>query len=199
MPGNNHSRSITSAAVRLLADHQTLDYGWARRKAAENLGVSSNDKQLPSYAEIEAAVVEHQQIFSDQGALVTDRLRAAAELLRRFGQFRPRLVGPLTRNVTAPNAVITIHCFADAAKLVLFDLMDAGIRADSGDVGITTSNRKREERPAFSFFFKDHEVLLIVLSPDEHRHPPLDPVTEKPGYGMDSADIDRRLAEAEAV
>jgi hypothetical protein len=199
MPATNHSRSIISAAVRLLADHQTLDYGWARRKAAENLGINASDKQLPSFAEIEAAIVEHQQIFSNQQALVTDRLQATAELLRRFEQFRPRLAGPLTRGVTAPNAVITIHCFADAAKLVLFELMDAGIRAESGDVGITTSNRKREERPAFSFFFKDHEVLLIVLSPDEHRHPPLDPVTEKPGYGLDLADIDRRLAEAQAV
>lgn len=196
---NHHSQLIVAAASRLLADHQTLDYGWARRKAAENLGINVNDRQLPSLAEIEAAVIEHQQIFSPQAPLLTKQLMAAAKLLQDFQKFSPRLVGPLTRGVTASNAVMSIHCFAEAAKLVLFEIMDAGIRAESGDVTIITSNRKREERPAFSFFYGDQDVLVIVLGLDEYRHPPLDPVTEKPAYGLDADALAKRLAEEKAV
>ena len=199
MANNNHSRSIVAVASRLLADNGTLDYSWARRKAAENLGINASERQLPGLAEIEAAVVEHQQIFGPQTLLVTDRLKAAAELLQRFGKFSPRLVGPLTRGVTASNAVMTIHCFAEAAKLVLFDIMDAGSPAESGDVAVVTSNRKREERPAFSFFHGDHEVLVIVLGLDEYRHPPLDPVTEKPAYGLDADALAKRLEEEATV
>ena len=191
---NHHSQLIVAEATRLLAEHQTLDYSWARRKAAENLGIKANDKLLPGLAEIETAVVEHQQIFSQQTPLVAERLQAASELLQRFGKFSPRLVGPLSRGVTAGNAVITIHCFAEAAKIVLFDIMDAGIRAESGDVSVTTSRRKREERPAFSFFYHEHEVLVIVLGLDEYRHPPLDPVTEKPAYGLDADALAKRVA-----
>ncbi len=196
---NQHSQLIVAAASRLLADHQTLDYAWARRKAAENLGININDRQLPGLAEIEAAVIEHQQLFSPQTSLLTQQLMTAAKLLQDFRAFSPRLVGPLTRGVTAGNAVISIHCFAEAAKLVLFDIMDAGIRAESGDVMIVTSNRKREERPAFSFIYDDQEVLVIVLGLDEYRHPPLDPVTEKPAYGMDADAIAKRLSEEEAI
>jgi hypothetical protein len=196
---NHHSQLILAAASRLLADHQTLDYGWARRKAAENLGINLNDRQLPSLADIEAAVIEHQQIFSPQAPLLMRQLTAAAGLLQDFRKFSPRLVGPLTRGVTASNAVISIHCFAEAAKLVLFEIMDAGIRAESGDVTVMTSNRKREERPAFSFFHGDQEVLLIVLGLDEYRHPPLDPVTEKPAYGLDADALARRLAEEKVI
>ncbi|MGD1990138.1 MAG: hypothetical protein PVF16_00920, partial [Chromatiales bacterium] len=112
---NHHSQLIVAEATRLLAEHQTLDYSWARRKAAENLGIKANEKQLPGLAEIEAAIVEHQQIFSQQAPLVAERLQVASELLQRFGNFTPRLVGPLSRGVTAGNAVITIHCFAEAA------------------------------------------------------------------------------------
>lgn len=191
---NHHSQLIVAEATRLLAEHQTLDYSWARRKAAENLGIKANEKQLPGLAEIEAAVVEHQQIFSQQAPLVAERLQAASELLQQFGKFSPRLVGPLARGVTAGNAVMTIHCFAEAAKIVLFDIMDAGIRAESGDVTVTTSRRKREERPAFSFFYREHEVLVIVLGLDEYRHPPLDPVTEKPAYGLDADALAKRVA-----
>jgi hypothetical protein len=196
---NHHSQLILAAASRLLADHQTLDYGWARRKAAENLGININDRQLPSLADIEAAVIEHQQIFSPQAPLLMQQLTAAAGLLQDFRKFSPRLVGPLTRGVTASNAVISIHCFAEAAKLVLFEIMDAGIRAESGDVTVMTGNRKREERPAFSFFHGDQEVLLIVLGLDEYRHPPLDPVTEKPAYGLDADALARRLAEEKVI
>lgn len=193
---SNTTQSIAETAARLLADHHTLDYGWARRKAAESLGFKGSDKQLPSYAEIESAVVSHQQIFDPAAELVSTRLQAAAELLQMFEKFTPRLVGPLSRGITASNAVINIDCFAEAAKLVLFELMDAEIEAESGDVTVMTSSHKREDRPAFGFFYKDHEVLLVVLSPDEYRHPPLDPVTEKPGYGLDVEDIEKQLSES---
>ena len=45
-------RYIATEAAKLLAQQQTLDYGWARHKAALSTGVQG-ERNLPDFAQIE--------------------------------------------------------------------------------------------------------------------------------------------------
>jgi hypothetical protein len=197
MPKNAHNNPahIAFEAARLLADHQTLDYGWSRRKAAESLGTSAaNSRHLPTYAEIEAAVLEHQAIFMPQGSQLFDDLRKSEALMQQLADYAPRLVGPLSRGITARHATLIIYCFG-SAKNLYFNLIDAQLDAESRDVNVRVSKNSKESRPAFSVVLEEREFLLIVLNQSERQHPPLDPVTEKPAYGQSVEEVQRQLSE----
>ena len=68
MPRRNSSRSdqvraaLAQEAARIMAEHGIEDYLFAKRKAAERLGVVEA-AVLPKNVEIEQALVEYQRLF----------------------------------------------------------------------------------------------------------------------------------------
>ena len=55
--------TIAQEAARLIAEHGIHDYGLAKRKAAERLGVDTDCAVLPRNVEVEAALMERQRLF----------------------------------------------------------------------------------------------------------------------------------------
>ncbi len=53
---------VAQEAARIIVDHGIRDYRVAKQKAAERLGVGARGS-LPGNTEIEAAVIDHLQIF----------------------------------------------------------------------------------------------------------------------------------------
>lgn len=181
---DEEKQKIAVEAARLLAGQGVLDYRWARAKAAEQLGVTGG-RNLPELSQVEVAFSEYQQLFrpQDRECLILQR-RAIIEVMKLFSAFSSRLVGPVSRNICAPNAAIRIHLFADSAKEVLFVLFDEGISYRSHDVTISPKSGVRESYPAFEIEHDAALVEIVVLPLSAIHHPPIDAVTGKVERGV---------------
>ena len=68
---------IAEEAARLLAEHGVVDYGWARHKAAQRLGLK-RERDLPDLATVEEAFRSYQQLFRPQDSACIETQRKAA-------------------------------------------------------------------------------------------------------------------------
>ncbi len=175
---------IAAEAAKLLAQQQTLDYAWARQKAAQSAGVHG-ERNLPDFAQIEASLGEYLELFHPQHDYQRQLQAKSLKLMRLLLGFQPHLSGALSRGIAARFATVTLYLYADSAKDVLFSLMDLNANFESLDVKMSFQRGKEESRPAFHINFDGTEYVLIVLQPGEHRHPPIDPVTGKSERGLD--------------
>src|SRR5690606_23346942 len=84
---------LAQTAARLMIEGGIEDYGLAKRKAAERLGVKDLGA-LPSNAQIAASVAERQRIFEPQThrMRVTALRRTALSIMDLLAPFQPRLV-----------------------------------------------------------------------------------------------------------
>ena len=175
---------IAAEAAKLLAQQQTLDYGWARRKAAESAGVRG-ERNLPDFAQIEASLTEYLALFHPRRSDLQQLQRKSLKLMQLLSAFRPHLSGALARGIAVQFATISLYLYADSAKDVLFSLMDLSANFESLDVKLSFQRGREESRPAFRINFDDTEYVLVVLQPGEQRHPPIDPVTGRAERGVD--------------
>ena len=87
---SNLRREIAALAARMIAEDGITDYGFAKRKAARQLGAVNAD-ELPNNAEIEAEVRTYLAVFQDDEHLERQQAMriAAAEIMRELEAFRP--------------------------------------------------------------------------------------------------------------
>ena len=182
---------IATEAAKLLAQQQTLDYGWARHKAAQSAGLQG-ERNLPDFAHIEASLTNYLELFHPQRNDLQQLQAKSLKLMQLLSAFQPHLSGALSRGIALRFATITLYLYADSAKEVLFSLMDLGANFESLDVKLGFQRGKEESRPAFRINFDDTEFVLVVLQPGEQRHPPIDPVTGKTERGIGIETLQRR-------
>ncbi len=187
-------RYIATEAAKLLAQQQTLDYGWARHKAAQSAGVQG-ERNLPDFAQIEASLTEYLELFHPQRNDLQQLQTKSLKLMQLLSAFQPHLSGALSRGIAVRFATITLYLYADSAKDVLFSLMDLSANFESLDVKLSFQRGREESRPAFRINFDDTEYVLVVLQPGEQRHPPIDPVTGKAERGMDIESLQKMVGE----
>ena len=174
---------IAAEAAKLLAEQQTLDYGWARHKAAQSSGVRG-ERNLPDFALIEASLTDYLELFHPQRNSLQQLQTRSLKLMKLLSAFHPHLSGALSRGIAVRFATVTLYLYADSAKDVLFRLMDLSANFESLDVKLSFQRGTEESRPAFRINFDDTEYVLVVLQPGEQRHPPIDPVTGKAERGV---------------
>ena len=126
--GAQRRLEIASLAARMMAEDGIGDFGFAKRKAARQLGISENaSESLPSNAEIEAELRRWQTLY--QGEELPERLacmrRAAAGLMRLLDGFKPYLTGGALDGTAGRYAEIEIDLFPESAKDVEIFLLDA--------------------------------------------------------------------------
>lgn len=179
--GDMMRQAIAREAARLMIEHGHLDYGFAKRKAAERFGVTDL-AVLPKNTEIEEALAEHQRLFgADEHASVITAMRSTAiEAMRLLAEFEPRLVGPLLTGTATPHNDITLHVFADAPETVAVRLIDRGIRHEIAERRFRTRQDGFEAYPAVRFSAGGHEVDATIFPSDGIRQAPPGPVDGKP-------------------
>ena len=193
---NERSRQIVAQeAARIIVDHGVRDYRLAKQKAAERLGVVGRGS-LPGNAEIEAAVVEHLQIFG--GDSHTDHLRlmrvAALSAMDLLTQFSPRLVGPVLVGTADENSAVNLHVFADSAEMVAMELADIGINYRPYERRLKSRRGQVETYAGFEFHHSHSPIQATVFPVDGIRQAPMSPIDGKPMKRVD-ADAVQRLVE----
>lgn len=167
-PGDSLRLEIAAAAARLIADAGS-DYASAKRKAAQQvLGNRRNPKgSMPDNDEIDAALLEHLELFdSEHGARVLRRRQAAVALMKRLEAFRPYVTGAVWKGVVTEHAPIHLQLFHDNTKDVQIELLNEGV---DFDVATVPHFRGGADVEAISFWIGDAPVLLSLYRQDDLR------------------------------
>jgi hypothetical protein len=171
---------LAQEAARLMAENGIEDFGLAKRKAAERLGVRGRGG-LPTNAQIEASLVERQRLFEPEShdRRLADLRRIAAEVMLELEAFAPRLVGAVLAGTATINSPVELHVFADAPELVAAALDDAaGVRDVQRRVRLDADTIV--QMPGFTFARGGEEVEVIVFPERSAHHAPLSPVNQRP-------------------
>lgn len=186
---------IAQEAARLVLDEGMDDFGVAKRKAAEHLGLGAT-RNLPKNVEIEAAVLERQSLFQTDAerAHVAALRRAALNAMRLFADYAPRLVGSALKGTAHTTQRVTLHLFADSVEEVCFLLMDHEIPYQLGERRLRFAGEP-QDIPSISFVAGDVEIEAVVFSVDGIRQAPLSPVDGRPMRRATLEDVEALLAE----
>jgi len=125
MKSGDMRRRIAHEAARMIAEDGGIDYGFAKRKAARQLG-APDSRHLPDNGEIEEALRSYQALY--QGQEQQDQLSTlreiAVEYMELLSDFDPRLTGPVLNGTAGRHSDITLQLFSDNDKELEFFLMN---------------------------------------------------------------------------
>jgi hypothetical protein len=125
---------IAATAARLVVE-EGLEYGPAKRRASQQLGLSAR-AALPDNEQMELAVQEYIALFCADSQ--PTELRALRELalrwMERLQRFRPHLGGAVWRGTATRHSDIYIQLFCDDSKSAEIALIDSGARFEVSSV-----------------------------------------------------------------
>ena len=178
---DNLRRTIAAEAARIMAEHGISDYGMAKRKAADRLGVS-DQHILPRNVEIESALHEHLHLFESHKH--DDRLeklrRVAISAMRMFQDFEPRLVGSVLSGTATAHSDINLHVFTDTPEHIAMCLMNHGIPYRDDERRVRTMADQIELIPAYVFDANEVGIDATVFPGSGLRRSPCSPIDGKP-------------------
>ncbi len=178
------SSEIASAAARLIVE-EGLEYGPAKRRAAQQLGRSQGRRaDLPDNAQVEDEVRAYLQLFhadTQPGELRALR-RVAALWMERLQSFRPHLTGAVWRGTATRLSSVHLQLYCDDTKEAELTLIDKRVSYDVGSVNgprgnpidvLTVSSMSPElgEQVTVHLSILDHNDLRGALKPDARGLP----------------------------
>ncbi len=172
---------LAQAAARLMIEHGIKDFGLAKRKAAERLGVKEFGA-LPSNAQIEASLAERQRIFEPQAhsLRLTNLRRIALTVMDQLAPFQPRLVGSVLAGTATPNSAIELHAFSDSPEIVAASLEAHGIALRDTQRRYRYRSQRVNVVPGYRFVRDGAEVVVVTFPEKGLREAPLSPVDQRP-------------------
>lgn len=187
---------IVEEAARIVCVELVTDYGQAKRRAAQRLGLPPQ-AGLPDNAAVHAAVLDYLQLFG--GDAYRERLqrmrRTAVAALHLLADWSPRLVGAtLSGAVTAANRV-QLHLFADSAEAVDIDLLNRGIAFEPGERSYRYGGSREQTVPLLRLDIDGVGVDAAVFGLDGLRRAPLSPLDGKPFRRAELAEVEKLLRE----
>lgn len=179
--GDRARLMVAQEAARIIVNQGIRDFGLAKKKAAERLGLGDRGS-LPGNAEIEQAVSEHLQLFA--GESHTDLLhtlrQAALSAMELLSPFRPRLVGPVLNGTADANSAVNLHVFADSAEAVAAALDQHGLNFKPYERRLKSRRDRAETYAGFEFHHGEAAVQATVFPVDGIRQAPISPIDGKP-------------------
>ncbi len=161
---------IAQQAARMMAEDGVSDFGYAKKKAGRQLGVTDNTV-MPSNSEIEEELKLYNTLFlSEEQPENLRELRANAlftmQLLERFN---PHLTGAVLDGTAGIMSETHIHLFADSVKDVEMFLLNQQIPFDVNEKSYRIINdgkrdKKGDSRKTVPVFTLETDKGLIKLS-----------------------------------
>ena len=172
---------LAQEAARVMAEGGIEDFGLAKRKAAERLGVRGLSA-LPTNAEIESCLAERLRIFEPDGhpLRLAKLRRLAADVMLDLEPFEPRLVGAVLAGTVTINSGVELHVFADAPEQVA-----AALERDGGALRDCQRRFRLDadttvQVPGFTLARAGEQIDVLVFPERAAHHAPLSPVDRKP-------------------
>ncbi len=175
-------RAVCEEAARIMVDESVRNFQAAKHKACIRLGYDQRRTPLPTNREIESAFASRLRLF--RGRSVTESLccgrRAAAEIMRLFAPFQPRLVGAMLRGNVTADTPIELHLFADNPEDVVDFLRQNQIPWKTFDKRVRFAGKRFTRIPGFRFSADQSMVELLAFNVKQLREAPICPVDGRP-------------------
>ena len=164
----NLRREVAAVAARLMAEDGISDFGFAKRKAARQLGVTESEA-LPNNAEIEAELRAWQALYpdDDQAERLFEMRSAAVEIMEMLQVFRPYLTGGALDGTAGRFAELEIELYPESAKDVEIFFLNRDLPYE----------HREPRRPApstpeaiLSFDWDEVPVRLSIYNPNVQRN-----------------------------
>lgn len=155
---------VAQLAARLIAEEGIQDFAFAKRKAAQRLGVPASH-HLPNNAEVEEALRTFQGLFQkdEQSEWLAYLRREALYAMRLLERFNPYLTGSVLSGTANRHSDVNLHLYTDSAKEVELFLLDRGVSYRSGERRIQRGEAHRAV-PVFTVK-REGTVFNIVVFP----------------------------------
>ena len=162
---------IAQLAARLIAEDGIDDWGLAKRKAARTLGLT-DARCLPTNNELEAALIEYQRIFDEEGQREQLHwLRSQAiDLMDIFERFDPHLVGPVLSGAIGKYPTIQLHLFSDDEKALELFLLNKSIPYHPSQQRVFIAG-VAHTLPSFELNVDGTDVTLTQFTRADRRQP----------------------------
>jgi len=190
------SDRIAQTAARLMAEEGIRDFGFAKRKAADQLGIPAS-RSLPTNQEVERALIEYQRLFRShsQPAHLLRLRQAAATAMRLLERFEPRLAGPVLGGTADENYPVTLHLFAEPPEAVGLFLDERDIPHDLQTRRLRVDAERIGEFPLYRFVAGEVTFELTVFPLKGIRQSPPNPVDGRPMPRANLAAVEALVAE----
>lgn len=155
-------RNIAALAARLIAEEGIHDYGFAKRKAARQLGIP--ERELPTNQEVEEALQAWRSLYRDEedDERLSQMREAAIEAMRFLAPFRPYITGGVLEGIAGAYAEVELEVYADSAKDVEIFLLGKGLPFEHKEV-----RRRDHDAPEAVLLFDWGEVPMRLSIFDE--------------------------------
>jgi hypothetical protein len=191
---------LAQESARLMIEHGIIDFGLAKRKAAQRLSVSTLGA-LPSNAQIEACLAERQRIFEADGH--ADRLwklrQVALSVMHQLAGFEPRLAGPVLSGTATSSSRVEVHAFAASAEAVATALERHGHRLSHCAQRYRYGGGRQVQVPAYRFRAEGATVLTPVFPENGIREAPLSSIDRRPMARAPRHEIEALLEREPAI
>ena len=161
---------IAQQAARMMAEEGISDYGYAKKKAGRQLGITEASS-LPTNAEIAEEVKIYQALFlGDEQPEQLKLLRIdALATMKMLERFNPHLTGAVLDGTAGRYADTHLHLFADSLKEVEMFLLNKQIPFETNKKSYRVMNdgkrdKKSSHRKTVPVFSLDGPNGLIKLS-----------------------------------
>ncbi len=165
----------------MLIDGEADDFGDAKRRAADYLGLTET-RSFPDNRQVMSAIMEYQRLFDAAGtAERTLNLRKVAlAAMKNLAEFQPRLVGPALYGTAFEHSPITLHLFSDELEAVTRFLMARRIPYTLDERSFRLGGRQFEDFVVVAVEFQEQALDLVVMPHVRLAHPPLSPLDGAP-------------------
>lgn len=161
---------IAQQAARMMAEDGVNDYGYAKKKASRQLGIS-DIAVMPSNQEVEEELRLYNALFmADEQPEHLQHLRKNALFtMQLLAKFNPHLTGAVLDGTAGFGSDTHIHLFADSAKEVEIFLLNQNIPYESDEKSFRVMqdgkrDKKGEFRKKVPMFTLETELGLQKIS-----------------------------------
>ncbi len=193
-----HQRqSIAQEAARIIATESQRNYGSAKRKAAERLGMKCTRQQLPSNIEIEHELRAYQRLYGgDDHNQTQHKLRSSAlDAMSFFSAFKPKLVGPVLEGTADRHSRITLHLFSDDPDEIPRYLYDKNIAFEQESRRIRWHDNGFRTLEILCVEQAGQVIELCLFTTLDQRQAPPSPVDGRPQRRATPTEVEYLLRE----
>jgi hypothetical protein len=168
---------IAHEAARLMAVQGLRDSREATRRAAWALG-EADARELPTHAEVIAALRDYQRLFQrdTQPAALRRRRESALEAMTFLQAFEPLLYGPVLDGSADEKSPVSLQVFAeDPDAFARFVLEHDSWQAKPFTLRLRLRRDQAQDFSAWRFSIDDVVYELVALPRQWQRQAPLDP------------------------
>ena len=189
------SGDLALEAARIYVEEALTDYGQAKRRAAERLGLPARSP-MPDNARVEAEVLAYQRLFG--GAAYVARLRllrqTAVQAMKLLARFEPRLSGAVVSGAISQAHRVQLHCFPDQPELVDVFLAERGFEVEPDERDYRFGDGRSERVPLACFQAGGVGVDVALFAPEQQRRAPLSQASGRPAPRLSLAEAEQLAA-----